>query len=193
MLRAFNDLQPDGMYIVDSFGSMTMQDVDKLYAIYNSTLSPDIRIGFHPHNNRMFALSNSMSFINHTDDRKKMVDASISGMGRGAGNLNLEVLMSALGYDDHSLLAIYEVAERMIKTIYRKHPWGYSIPYFISGLHCCHPNYASFLMADPAFSYQDIYRMIGRIPSDKREVYDEVFISDLCRSYKAGKIENKIG
>ncbi len=187
MLSKFNQLHPDGMYIVDSFGSMSTEDTNKLYRIYNSQLSDDIVVGFHPHNNIMLALANSLSFINQKDNRKKMLDATIGGIGRGAGNLCLETIMPYLDYDNYSLLSVFGIIDKVIKPIYNQHPWGYSIPYYISGLKCCHPNYAKYLITNPALSYTDMYNIICRIPKEKREVYDEEFIKKICKSHLASQ------
>lgn len=91
--------------------------------------------------------------------------------------------MSLLDYDDHSLLAIFEVVEKVIKPIYAHYPWGYSISYYISGLKCCHPNYASYLIVNSSLLFTNIYNIIYEISIEKLEVYNESLIQKLCKSY----------
>ena len=60
----------------------------KLTTLFNKYLNEDIAIGFHAHNNLQLAFSNALTFINELKDKRELViDTSIYGMGRGAGNL----------------------------------------------------------------------------------------------------------
>ena len=93
LLEAVNDLKPYAYSLVDTFGSMYAEDLRHLFELANRNLDKDIRLGFHAHNNLMLAVANSQFFISlasHT--REIMVDASVLGCGRGAGNSNTELL-----------------------------------------------------------------------------------------------------
>ena len=92
MIEQFSKLKPYAIYIVDTFGLLKKEDVIKYAKVADEYLSKDIILGYHAHNNMQQAFSNVTSFIEMDMDRKIMVDASIYGMGRGAGNLNLEMI-----------------------------------------------------------------------------------------------------
>ena len=82
-----NDFLPESVYMVDSFGTMTKQELVKMYDIFDKNLSEKISIGFHSHNNMQLSFSNAQILMELDTDRTIYIDSSVYGMGRGAGNL----------------------------------------------------------------------------------------------------------
>ena len=91
MIKEINCLQPAAFYIVDSFSTMYNEDVQMMAEFSLENLADNIYLGFHAHNNIQMAFSNAITFINMQTDRRLMIDGSIFGMGRGAGNVPLEL------------------------------------------------------------------------------------------------------
>jgi len=120
----------DFFYMVDSFGSVYPEQVKELILILKEKIS--IPLGFHGHNNLELAHINTLTAI---DNGCEIVDATITGMGRGAGNLKTELLLTSLasrkGLDVsfNELSAIVSDFEEMQK----KHLWGTNLPYMVSG------------------------------------------------------------
>ena len=93
LIRRVNELEPYAFYIVDSFGMMKRKDLTRLFYLVEHNLNENIKIGFHSHNNMQLAYSNAQSLVDLHSDRELIIDASVYGMGRGAGNLNTELFV----------------------------------------------------------------------------------------------------
>jgi 4-hydroxy 2-oxovalerate aldolase len=93
IIKTVNKTNIDYLYIVDSAGGMDSEEIKNYIKILNSKLNKKISLGFHGHNNLGMANSNCITAINNG---VKIIDSSMLGMGRGAGNANTEILMAYL-------------------------------------------------------------------------------------------------
>ena len=94
------------------------------------------------------AFSNAVAFVNHPWKHEIMLDASVTGMGRGAGNLCLELLLKYLNehqFGIYNISPTYEVASR-IERYHSIAPWGYSMPYYLSAVNGRNPSYVLYLV-----------------------------------------------
>lgn len=76
-----------------------------------------------------------------------MLDASVYGMGRGAGNLCLELLLQYMNErgGKYEVAPLYEVMDKYLNPFYKKSPWGYSMPYQLSAINGRNPSYVAFM------------------------------------------------
>jgi 4-hydroxy 2-oxovalerate aldolase len=120
----------DYFYMVDSFGGVYPEDVKKTFDIVRN--QTNTKIGFHGHNNLQLALINTLTAI---ECGVSIVDATITGMGRGAGNLQTELLLTALngkGKLDLDFNALSKVVDPF-ETLKKEYDWGTNLPYMVSG------------------------------------------------------------
>ena len=140
----FNEVNPLAFYIVDTFGELTKSSLFHYVKIVDEYIADGIRIGYHAHNNMQQAFSNALSFIEQSWNHDIMLDASVYGIGRGAGNLCLELLLKYLNEENggnYDLTPLYDVFDIHIKHYYQNEPWGYSLPYMLSAKNGINPNY----------------------------------------------------
>jgi 4-hydroxy 2-oxovalerate aldolase len=139
--EALNDLSKSKVpiiYLVDSFGSFYSEDIETLAKKYMDRL-PGKVIGIHCHNNQQLAFANTISAI---ISGINYLDGSLYGIGRGAGNCPLELLISFLKNPKFKVRPLIEAIEAEILPWAEKIDWGYYIPYMITGTMNQHPRTA---------------------------------------------------
>ncbi|MBP3489074.1 MAG: aldolase catalytic domain-containing protein [Roseburia sp.] len=182
LIRCANEIKPYAFYIVDSFGGMKERDLLRLFYIVENRLDSGIKIGFHSHNNMQLAYSNAKALTSVKTLRELIIDSSIYGMGRGAGNLNTELLTEYLNETEgktYILNPILRVIDQVLNAFYQENSWGYSIPNYLSAKHNVHPNYANYLVDKQTLRIEDIDEIFAMMPEEKRDGYDKAFIKDL--------------
>ena len=130
------------IYLVDSFGAFYSEDIETLAKRYMTSL-PGKTIGIHSHNNQQLAFANTITSI---ISGINYLDATLYGIGRGAGNCPLELLLSFLKNPKFKVRPLIEVIEHEILPWTKKIDWGYFIPYMITGVLNQHPRTAIALM-----------------------------------------------
>jgi 4-hydroxy 2-oxovalerate aldolase len=126
------------IYLVDSFGSFYSEDIDLLAKKYFAAL-PGKTIGIHAHNNQQLAFANTIAGIIAGIN---YLDATLYGIGRGAGNCPLELLISFLKNPKFKVRPLIEAIEEQILPWQEKIDWGYFIPYMVTGTMNEHPRTA---------------------------------------------------
>ena len=130
------------IYLVDSFGAFYSEDIETLAKRYMESL-PGKTIGIHSHNNQQLAFANTITSI---ICGVNYLDATLYGIGRGAGNCPLELLLSFLKNPKFKVRPLIEVIEHEILPWTKKIDWGYFIPYMVTGVLNQHPRTAIALM-----------------------------------------------
>ncbi|MFM9277033.1 aldolase catalytic domain-containing protein [Paenibacillus jiagnxiensis] len=158
LLEAFElikDSVVDVVYIVDSYGSLDHKDILHLTEKFKKHL-PNKRLGVHAHNNLQLAFSNTLIAA---EQGVELLDASVYGMGRAAGNCPTELLVTHLKHTHYKLRPVLDVIEKLMIPLREKEEWGYIIPYMITGTLDEHPRSAMALRAsedkDKAVDFYD--------------------------------------
>lgn len=174
MLNQFQQLNPMAIYVVDSWGTQSTQQIMHYVKLADKTLERRIAIGYHGHNNLMQAYGTAETFANSGLDRDLIVDASVYGIGRGAGNLNLEIFANYMNevfgadYDTVQMIAVYQ---NCIKDIYKQHIWGYSMPYFLTAKYKCNPCWGEYLGILKGLEASEIEMILQELSEDDMVMY----------------------
>ena len=116
-----------------------------------------------------------------------MLDSTILGMGRGAGNTKTEQLITELNYNEktkYNSKVIYDLSNSFFKKLQQKYNWGASIYYHLAANKNIHPSYIQELLVDDRYSHSEILDIIDFLAKNKK-VYS--YDSNLIK-----KIDNKI-
>jgi 4-hydroxy 2-oxovalerate aldolase len=134
-LAMIKDSPVDVVYVVDSFGSLDMSDIQYLVEKFKRHL-PEKKLGIHAHNNMQLAFANTLT-ANQLG--VEYLDASVYGMGRAAGNCPTELLVTHLKNPKYNLRPVIDMIEKYMVPLREKEEWGYLIPYMITGTLDQHP------------------------------------------------------
>ena len=192
LIEMINKELPDasGFYIVDSFGEMRPNDMNRVLNLVDHNLVPNMTLGFHSHNNLQMSYSNAISFIQFPTNRNLMLDCSIMGMGKGAGNLNTELLLEHLNlyFGKHYKIApLLEVMDTVLNQIRAEFYWGYSIEYYLSSVNGCTPSYAGHFYKKHMLPIDQVSDLLSMIDEEKKNSFNEEYAEELYRKYNEMK------
>jgi Isopropylmalate/homocitrate/citramalate synthases len=195
MIRRVNKFKPYAFYIVDSFGMMKEKDLIRLFYVVEHNLNDKIWIGFHSHNNMQLAYSNAQKLTTVHTSRNLIIDSSIYGMGRGAGNLNTELFLQYLNENagkSYQLKPILILIDDILNYFHQQNYWGYSLPNYISSAHNAHPNYAGYLDDKKTLTIEGMNEIFDMMDDDKKVSYNKEYIEELYLQYMAaGKVQEE--
>lgn len=140
-LKMVGESSADGIYIVDSYGSLFPEQMERLTDLYMETAEKYGKyLGIHAHNNQQLAFANTIESMTHG---ASLLDATMMSMGRGAGNCAMELLLSFLKNPKYNLFPVLNFIEQhMIPLKESGEVWGYDIPYLLTGHLNQHPSAA---------------------------------------------------
>ncbi len=147
----------DVIYLVDSFGSFYPEQIERLSKLYLGIAEKyNKRIGIHAHNNQQLAFANT---IEACALGVSYLDATVSGMGRGAGNCYMELLLSFLRNPRYNKIATLNFVEKHILKLKEEGAvWGFDIPYLMTGTMNSHPSSAIRFVKENRKDYSRFYQ-----------------------------------
>lgn len=193
LISRVNQLNPYAFYLVDTLGIMYKNDLLRMFHLLDHNLHETISIGFHSHNNLQLSFSNAQELLTLHTKRNIIIDSSVFGMGRGAGNLCTELITHYINENietRYETIPLLEIIDEHLGKINTEVKWGYSIPYYLAAINRCHPNYAYHLINKQTISVKAISAILRRIPLIKRDIYDKNFLEDLYINYQSNLIND---
>lgn len=148
----------DVIYVVDSFGSFYSEQIKRLTQKYLAVAeAAGKKLGIHAHNNQQLAYANTIeSLVLGTS----YLDATVSGLGRGAGNCPLELLLGFLKNPKYKMLPLLKLIEEYVNPLRSKIHWGYDIPYMLVGQLNEHPRAAMDFIKNNESDYVKFYNSL---------------------------------
>ena len=180
----------EAMYIVDSFGQMKLGDPSRILNIIDIYLKREIKLGFHGHNNLQMSFSNALEILNCDVDREIILDCSINGMGKGAGNMPTEIIIDYANTNlnkNYNNEIIYKAIKEIIEPYKENYSWGYCFKYLISSLYACTPSYVNFFVDKCGVNADDLLNILNMMDETKKVAFDESYANELIRKYNTNK------
>lgn len=195
IIELVNEVEPYAVSMVDTYGLLHPEDLLYYYKILDEHISLNIHIGFHAHNNLQLAYANSLTFLKQDTKHDIVVDGTLYGMGKSAGNAPLELLAMCLNDKygkNYKINAMLEGIEESIMDFYEKTPWGYKLFFYLSAVNRCHPNYVTYFKEKQNLSVSRIDDLLAAIePEDKKLLYDKLVAEQIYNDYLINKGDDK--
>lgn len=191
LVDIMNEIKPYSFGIVDTYGSMYLDDIGHYYDLVDYNLDRGICIDIHSHNNFQLSFAFAQEIIARSEGKRQVIlDATLEGMGKCAGNLNTELLVDYLvrkkGYS-YKFDNILDIIDNYLYKIKHRYNWGYSVPAFMAGIYKSHPNNIIYLTEKFRMDTRDIKNIISMIDEDTRQRYDYNNIERLYIAYNENK------
>ena len=192
-VQKINDIKPFAFSIVDTYGLLDSRKLTNYFNLMDNNLDSEICIGYHAHNNFQLAFSNSIKFLALETNREIVVDSTVYGMGKSAGNTASELIAMHMNqhygkqYDIDQFLEIFDTD---LMAVYKTHYWGYKYNFYISAMQNCHPNYVQYLLEKKTLSVTSINEILSNIPYDKKLLYDQEYIEKAYVEYQSQTIDD---
>jgi 4-hydroxy 2-oxovalerate aldolase len=188
LMKRIIALQPYAVSIVDSFGYMIKNDFRRYFKALDNILDPTVLIGFHSHNNMNLAFITAQDILEYETTRRLVIDASLYGMGRGAGNLNTELIVNYYNMifgEKYDIRKIMRLISSYIMPIAKKKQWGYSPYLFLTGLYHYHPNYACYLLEEYEVTVEEFEQFLLTIPVDMKAKCRKPYVLEMWKTFKS--------
>ena len=196
LVSLVNDLKPYALSMVDTYGLLHKNGLMHIFQRFDEYLDPDICIGYHAHNNFQLGYANSIEVLGTSVKRNLVVDATLYGMGKSAGNTPIELMAM---YMNENLGKRYDISQMMeaietnLLAIYHETPWGYNLFYYISGVNKCHPSYVSYLLNKRTLSIRAINDILSLLQGDDKLLYNQRLIEQLYLQYQRNDCDDAEG
>lgn len=186
LLDKVNKLKPFGFSLVDSIGSLDKASLNKLVNLADNSLDESISLCLHIHNSLQLSMANAQEFLNSNINRNIILDSSLYGMGRGAGNLQTEVIADYLNTNyskKYDVQALYRLLDKYYYDFYESCKWGFSLKYYLCAKLGLHTDYGYYLVKKCNINHSRASKILSLIPKEKREIFDKKLIQELVEKY----------
>ena len=176
LIEKANKVKPGSMSIVDTFGAMYLEDLKHIFKQLDALLEKDIKVGLHSHDNLGLstALAETMIMLAKESGRDVIVDGSLFGMGRGAGNASTELLASYINEHHggtYNIPVLLDTIQTYLNPIRESIHWGYDLPMFICGTEHAHVDNVYYLEKNTDCTARGMYEVIKTMPVSQRTRY----------------------
>ncbi len=194
LIRLANEVRPYAVSMVDTYGLMHQNNLMHYFRLLDEHLDPEIGLGYHAHNNFQMGYANCIAMLSMETQRTMVVDGTIYGMGKSAGNAPIELIAmhmnNVLGKRYH-ISQILEAIDSSLSQFYHPASWGYNMFYYIAASSDCHPNYVAYLMDKRTLSVKSILAVLRKLEGEKKLLYDKNYIEQLYVEYQKNEVNDE--
>ena len=158
------------------------------FEFVNAHMKTTIGLGYHSHNNFQLAYANCIEVMELPGiERQVVIDGTLYGMGKSAGNAPLELLATYMNDNlgtQYHCSQLLEAIDVTMLDLYKQIPWGYSFKFFLAASKDCHPNYVTYLMDKKKLSIKSVNEILDRLEDSRKLLYDREYAEQLYVEYQ---------
>lgn len=191
-----NEVMPDAVSMVDTYGLTHQKDLKHILEVLDKNLNKDIAVGYHGHNNFQMGYANCQTVLafSKETDRSILVDGTLYGMGKSAGNAPIELIAMHMNHEygkSYRLSQYLEAIDANIMQFYQPATWGYNMFFFIAASNDCHPDYVKQLTNKHTLSIKQMNELLGKLQGEKKLLYDKDYMEELYLEYQDREINDE--
>ena len=194
LIKLANEAKPDAVSMVDTYGLMHQNNLRHYIDLLDNGLDKNIALGYHGHNNFQMGYANCIAMLAYDTERTMLVDGTLYGMGKSAGNAPIELIAMHMNHkygSDYNIPQMLEAIDSNIRDFYQPATWGYNLFFYLAASNDCHPNYVADLMNKKTLSIKSINELLSRLQGEKKLLYDKKYMEDLYLEYQSNDIDDK--
>lgn len=188
-----NQIKPYALSMVDTYGLLNPVELKHIMDVIDANMDPEIILGFHAHNNFQLGYVNATTALDYDSDRDILVDGTLYGMGKSAGNAPLELVgmyMNEHYGKDYVITEMQEAITTSVMDFQKRSPWGYQLFYYIAASNRVHPDYVSYLMNKRTLSITAINEILKRIPDEQKLEKNMKLVESLYMDYQKNECDD---
>ena len=188
-----NEVKPYALSVVDTYGLLNPEELTHISNVIDDALDPAIILGFHAHNNFQLGYVNATTMLGLFPERDVLVDGTLYGMGKSAGNAPLELIAMYMNEHCGKKYVVTDMQEAITTSILdfqRRSPWGYQLFYYIAASNRVHPNYVKHLMNKRTLSITAVNEILQRIPTEEKLGKNMKLIEQLYIEYQKNECDD---
>lgn len=193
IIKLINDVKPYAVSMVDTYGLLDPDGLKHILGILDDNMDRDIVLGFHAHNNFQLGYINATTALEYDTDRDILVDGTLYGMGKSAGNAPLELIAMYMNEHCNKKYIVTEMQEAITTSVMdfqRRSPWGYQLFYYIAASNKVHPNYVQHLMNKRTLSITAINEILQKLPEEEKLEKNMSLIEQLYVDYQKNECDD---
>ena len=184
LAQAANDYPIDVLYFADSMGSLNLNQLNDIVQAFQKGWKGEL--GIHTHDNIGQALSNSIQAV---ESAITWVDSTVTGMGRGPGNVQTEYIVLALANyrkNQGNSIKLLKLIDKYFKPMKENYGWGINPFYYLSGKYGIHPSYIQEMLQDKRYDEEDVLAVIDflKMNGGKKFSFETL---DAAKNFYSGK------
>jgi 4-hydroxy 2-oxovalerate aldolase len=195
LIRLANEVKPYAVSMVDTYGLMHQNNLMHFFTLLDDGLDTSIALGYHGHNNFQMGYANCIAMMQQQNctERQLLVDGSLYGMGKSAGNAPIELIAMYMNNTYNRVFNISQYLEAIdanVMQFYVPASWGYNMFYYLAAYNDCHPSYVKDLMNKRSLSIKQINELLGMLEGEKKLLYDKNYMEQLYLQYQDKEIND---
>lgn len=194
MVEMYSQLDLMAFYVSDDFGVMSTAEILEYTELADQILKPEVALGLRINDNLTSSFEIAKVFAEKVIMRNKIIDASVRGIGKYAGNLQTELIAKYLNDQQkksYRLQHLETLYTNYLQSLHYQKKWGYKLQYYSAAYYKCNPEYASYY-TDIMLTPSEISQVLAALPEKDKKVFSKDKAEEHLKNYRSAYWSKKL-